>query len=151
MSPFLKQKRYWETHSNWYLEFVKFPNEIFKPVKGYDGFYFISNYGQVVTFHCKRPFVLKYNFHSRYFGTILILNTLSQFYLIHNLVYITFAGQIPNGHYIIHKNGILTDNHIANLALVKVSKPEKQVDILTHLKAGRFLLHQAANANLSTG
>ncbi len=48
-------KLYWKKNPDWFLEFKEFKDEKFKPIDEYQGFYFISNYGKVVSFKRKLP------------------------------------------------------------------------------------------------
>lgn len=81
---------YWKKHPNWYLEFKKFDDEKFKEIDGYFGLYFVSNYGQVVSFHHKLPIVRKFEFVSGFLGLDLSIMGQATSHYIHNLVYTTF-------------------------------------------------------------
>ena len=59
---------YWKKNPQWYLQFKKFPDEKFTEIDGYYGFYFISNYGQVISFYQKFPRVRKLNFVNGFFS-----------------------------------------------------------------------------------
>jgi hypothetical protein len=116
---------YWKKHPNWHLEFKKFADEEFREIKGFYGFYFISNYGQVVSFYFKKPFVRKYNFYSGFFAINLFKFKMAHVYFIHQLVYAAFVGQIKPGARIIHKNGIASDNYYKNLRSGKSTSVKK--------------------------
>lgn len=117
---------YWKRNPNWYMEFKKFDDEKFEEVDGYYGFYFISNYGQVISFYWKFPRLKRYQFTNGFFSVSLNLSGSSHFY-IHDLVYKTFVGPIRSGHRVIHKNRIITDNYYKNLKMVKLSSSTKMI------------------------
>lgn len=112
---------YWKRYPNWALQFKKFPDEEFREIKNYKGYYFISNYGQVVTFHWKNPFVLRYVFSSGFFFITLILKKKTTMYPVHDLVYTYFVGEIEPGKKVVHHNKITTDNYYKNLELIPIS------------------------------
>jgi hypothetical protein len=117
---------YWKKNPDWYMEFRKFADEKFEEIDGYYGFYFISNYGQLISFHWKFPRLKRYQFTNGFFSVSLNLSGSSHFY-IHNLVYKTFVGPIRSGHRVIHKNRIITDNYYKNLKMVKLSPSTKVI------------------------
>ncbi|MFC2156168.1 HNH endonuclease, partial [Acidobacteriota bacterium] len=112
---------YWKKHSNWYLKFKKYDDEKFKKIDKYLGFYFISNYGQVVSFQNKAPLLRRYSFINGFFGVNLSMFGQSKFYFIHELVFSHFVGEIKSNRPVIHINGIVTDNFYKNLRLSRVS------------------------------
>jgi len=111
---------YWKRHRNWYLKFKKYEDEVFKEIEGYLGFYFISNYGQVISFHKKHPISRRYNFHNACFSLKLWLMCRSKHYYIHDLVYTHFCKPLKPGYKVIHRNRITTDNYYKNLISTKV-------------------------------
>jgi hypothetical protein len=117
---------YWKKYPEWYLQFKKFSDEEFKEIEGYYGFYFISNYGQIVTFHRKFPFVMKYNFRSGIFSITLFLYGKTNHHLIHDLVYTHFIGDIKSDKKVTHRNRILTDNYYKNLQLSSIYTRRKR-------------------------
>jgi hypothetical protein len=112
---------YWKKHSNWFLEFKKFDDEEFKKIDKYLGFYFISNYGQVVSFQNKMPMLRRYSFINGFFGVNLSLFSVSKFHFVHELVFNHFVGELKPKRQVIHINGIVTDNHFKNLRLSRAS------------------------------
>jgi hypothetical protein len=118
---------YWQKYWNWYLDFKKFPDETFKQINGYHGFYFISNYGQVISFYKKYPIVRKYNFISGFFSIQLHLFGIARNHNIHDLTYTTFVGPIKPGRRVIHINSITTDNYFKNLKSVKLTHSTKRI------------------------
>jgi len=118
---------YWKKNSNWYLQFKKFDDEEFEEIDGYYGFYFISNYGQLISFHKRFPFVRKFQSASGYFVIRLSLFGKIRHYYIHDLVYVTFVGPLNHGGQVIHKNRIITVNYYKNFKWVKHSQAKELV------------------------
>jgi hypothetical protein len=116
---------YWKKHPNWYLEFKKFDDEKFKEIDGYFELYFVSNYGQVVSFHRKLPIVRRFEFVSGFLGLDLSIMGQATFHYIHNLVYTTFLAPLQPGKKVIHQNGITTDNYYKNLETVPITPEVK--------------------------
>lgn len=96
-------------------------NEIWKDVPGYEGYYQISNFGEVrrsdKTYRRKLRIGGSLS-NSGYLLVGLSVKGKSKNYHIHRLVYLTFKGAIPDGYDINHKNGIRTDNAPDNLECV---------------------------------
>lgn len=117
---------YWKRNPSWDLEFKKFDDEKFKEVDGYYGFYFISNYGQVISFYNKTPYIRKYFFENGYYYILLCFLRIGQYFPVHELVYSHFIAPIEEGKKVIHRNGVTTDNYYKNLQLVLASTKRKQ-------------------------
>lgn len=91
-------------------------NEIWKPIKGQEGKYEISNQGQLYSYPRKGT-KGGYSFGNLTSGyPHIVINQIG--YYIHNLVYETFIGDIPEGYEVHHKNHIKTDNRVENLELL---------------------------------
>ena len=119
---------YWKKNPGWSLQFKKFPDEKFAEIKGYYGFYFISNYGQVISFYHRFPRVRQLNFCNGFYLIQLSLLGTAQNYNIHDLVYTAFIGPKNPGQRIIHKNRITTDNYYKNLKSVGLSPLVKRIE-----------------------
>jgi len=119
---------YWKKNPGWSLQFKKFPDEKFAEIKGYYGFYFISNYGQVISFYQRFPRVRLLNFCNGFYLIQLSLLGTAQNYNIHDLVYTAFIGPKNPGQRIIHKNRITTDNYYKNLKSVGLSPLVKRIE-----------------------
>lgn len=140
------KKLYWKKNPGWYLQFKRFDDEEFKEIKGYYGLYFISNYGQLVSFRKKFPKLLKPKLESGFLSIRFKLHHGSRSFYIHNLVYETFVGQIKSKRRVIHKNGVNTDNYYKNLRVVmppphlrKLVPIRKNAAVLQFDKDGRYL------------
>jgi len=140
------EKLYWKKNPDWYLQFKRFDDEEFKEIKGYYGLYFISNYGQAVSFRKKIPKLLKQRLNTRFPSVKLRLHKGYKTFYIHKLVYETFVGRIRSKRRVIHKNGVITDNYYKNLKVVmipphlrKIIPLRKNVAILQFDKDGRYL------------
>jgi hypothetical protein len=104
--------------------------EIWKDVKGYEGLYQVSNYGNVKSLPKKIGFGLGYLVpekilkqaitSSGYFGVRLYINNKGKTFRIHQLVAIAFLNHIPCGHDIIvdHMDGNKQNNRLDNLQLI---------------------------------
>jgi hypothetical protein len=106
--------------------------EIFKDIPGYEGFYQVSNLGNVKSLareilrKGKYPFIskeriLKHSIRSGYYQVKLWKEGKTKAMTIHILVAMAFLGHIPDGTNRIvpdHKNDITTDNRLENLQLL---------------------------------
>ena len=108
---------YWRKNPYWFLPFKKFDDEEFKEINRYYGFYFISNYGQVVSFHRRFPQVLRYQFSNGSFVVELYIQGVPTKHYIHDLVYAHFCKPFDSDYSVVHRNGISTDNYYKNLRL----------------------------------
>lgn len=103
-----------------------YQNEIWKPIKGYEGKYEISNYGRIYSYpRCgtKGGYTCGYDDGLGY-KRFDYLNKRVQI-----LVYETFVGPVPKGYDVHHKNHIKTDNRVENLELLLSNEHRKM-----HLK-----------------
>jgi hypothetical protein len=104
-----------ETQPDWSLQFKTFDDEEFKAIPWSGGRYFISNYGKVISIREMRPRILIPFSKSSYTKIQLHHSGVSRTYWINRLVYETFVGPLAPGQWLIHKNGITTDNYYKNL------------------------------------
>lgn len=118
--------------------------EIYKNIKGYEGFYQVSNYGNVKSFKGERERFLKKCVHKDgYHFVNLYLSGKSKYSNIHQLVAVAFLNHEPDGTLNIvvdHKNNIKSDNNVSNFQLISqrlnTSKDKKGTSKYTgvHLK-----------------
>jgi hypothetical protein len=106
---------YWKNHPGWELQFKKFEDEEFKEVDEYYGFYFISNYGQVVSFHRRLPILRQLRFDQGFFLVNLFVFGVPTVFFIQDLVYTHFCKPLPPGYQVVHRNKVTTDNYYKNL------------------------------------
>lgn len=103
--------------------------EIWRPIKGYEGFYDVSNLGNVRGLDRKRPHIfgsqiikgkeMKPSLNNNgYYVVHLSNNEGSKIFTIHRLVAIAFIKNEGNKPEVNHINGIKTDNHFKNLEWV---------------------------------
>ena len=90
--------------------------EIWKPIKGYDGNYYVSNYGRAKsTYHASEKFLVPINSGKGYLQVTLFKNHKSKKFLVHRLVAEYFV-ENPNGFcFVNHKDENKRNNHFSNL------------------------------------
>ncbi len=110
---------YWKKDPLWYLWFQENEDEIFKKIPGYTGFYFISNYGRVVSFRRTEPRELVPEFNGRPPVVNLLRGKRKKVRKIHDLVYLCFRGPIPKDKVVENIDGDPDNNHYENLRLRK--------------------------------
>lgn len=101
--------------------------ENWKPIKGYENFYSISDMGNVRrdvngTGLCKKNRILKPGLKTGYYFVVLSKNGFQKCFRIAHLVIEHFLGPRPKTFDINHRNGIKTDNKINNLEYVSRSE-----------------------------
>ena len=116
--------------------------EIWKPIKGLEDTYEVSNLGNVKTKErlvrnsshgkkdgyrlLKEKVLSPKTKNNGYLEVSLTISTRSsKSFYIHRLVAMSFIGDIPKGYCINHKNGIKSDNSLANLEIVTYSENMK--------------------------
>ena len=89
--------------------------EIFKDVKGYEGYYEVSNLGRVRSTSYKGTRILKPSLKSRYKIVVLCINQIKVHKLVHRLVAEAFIPN-PNNYSIVnHIDGNRKNNKVSNL------------------------------------
>lgn len=127
--------------------------EIWKPIKGYDGFYEISSFGRVKSYHIagrknknNNGVILKARL-DRYGYEYLSLNLRGKRKTCkpHRLVALHFIGLIENKNQVNHINGIKTDNRVCNLEWCNCSENQRHLyDTLGHVCKNRKLTIEQA-------
>lgn len=93
--------------------------ETWRPVRGYEGLYQVSDYGDVRSFCSgKVRYMKKTKYSNGYEYLHLYRDGKSRHYRVHRLVWEAFNGSIPDGYEIDHVNGVKDDNRLANLRVV---------------------------------
>lgn len=97
-------------------------NEIFKPIKGYEKLYSVSNYGRVKSLRHNK--FLKLTEHQNYIGVTLCDNKKRKTIQVHRLVAIAFLNEesVKGKRVVHHINHDGTDNRLENLKMVSHRK-----------------------------
>lgn len=115
--------------------------EIFVPVRGYNGLYEVSNFGNVrsndrVSFNGRTNFIKKGRLLKKsksvdgYEVLNLCINGNQKLHTVHSLVAKSFIGDVPSGFTVNHKDGDKANNHLSNLEIV--SYAENNIHALDH-------------------
>lgn len=104
-------------------------NEIWKPVISYEGWYSISNFGNIrrekENWHGRKGYLIKpCADKAGYSIVVLCKNGKTKTFKQHVLVARNFIGERPEGLVINHKDGNKTNNHVDNLEYVTQSENE---------------------------
>ena len=111
-----------------YTEIENFENEEWRPVAGYEGRYFVSNYGRVISFltmgNCRKvgaehAHLLKPKKNNcGYLRVALRANGKTTDASVHRLVAAAFIGELTDGMVVNHIDGCKTNNNLTNLEVV---------------------------------
>ena len=104
------------------LQLENLDGEIWKEIDGYDGDYFISNYGRVKSFKRKNVIILKQQNNQFYLMINLCKNGECKLKYTHILVYENFKNEKINNDYIHHIDLNIKNNYINNL--LKMTREE---------------------------
>ena len=134
--------------------------ETFRPVRGYEGLYEVSDFGAVRSLcRDKVKYMKKAKKRDGYEISGLFKHGKHKWYYIHRMVWEAFRGPIPEGMQIDHINGVKDDNRLANLRCVTPKENQRNpVTRVRHLEAikkttsseqwrnnHREAMHQVAN------
>lgn len=138
---------------------VRLPErECFKPIAGYDGWYWVSNLGRVKSFKWGKERIRKLR-KSKYGYLCVSLshNNTMKTHSVHRLVLEAFVSPCPEDKVCNHKNGIKDDNKLENLEWVtvkennhhawnitKTARSPKKLYIGTNPKGERFKITDLA-------
>lgn len=114
-----------------YTEIKNLENEEWRPIEGFDGRYYVSNYGRVKSHlrhgynqipceayaHLLTPVILKIGYPS----VVLWKKGKPTTNYIHRLVAAAFIGKLLQGMVVNHKDGCKTNNHVTNLEIITQS------------------------------
>ena len=101
--------------------------EIWKPIKGYEGIYDISNYGRIYS-HPRKGTKGGYSYGiESYYGYLCfnLRNGKRVHKKMHTLVYEAFIGEVPKGYDVHHKDSNKHNNFIWNLELIEHNEHSK--------------------------
>ncbi len=104
--------------------------EEWKWVKGYEGYYQISNLGRLKSFKkYKSGYILSNkNEKGGYFSVVLTANGKTRYCRIHVLVAETFIGEIPVGFHVHHKDDNKQNNVVTNLEIIHPKLHRKETE-----------------------
>jgi len=109
-----------EIYKNLSLENVN--GEIWKEIEGFDGDYFVSNYGRVKSFKRYKKRILSPNKNNHgYFKIKLSKNGKIKYKLIHVLMYENFINKVPKG-CVVHHIDFTTNNILDNFQMMTISE-----------------------------
>lgn len=100
------------------MKHIKTINEIWKPIKGYEGLYEVSNFGRVKSLNYNRTGeekILKFLENKKYLSVSLWKNKKYKQYKVHRLVAITFIPNPDNKPYVNHLDCDPSNNNVNNL------------------------------------
>lgn len=119
-----------------------------KPLKGYEGIYDISDYGLIYS-HPRKGTKGGYSYgkpnKENYLTMVFSKNGIETRKRINILVYETFVGEVPNGYEIHHINHNRQDNRLENLCALLSSEhskehiEEKSKKVLQYTLDGKFI------------
>lgn len=100
--------------------YLKYADEEWQWINGFEGVYQISNKGRLKSFHREKTGYILSNINSKgdYLSVILRNKGRKKHTRIHRLVAETFIGEIPKGYQVHHKDGNKQNNVVENLEIL---------------------------------
>jgi hypothetical protein len=122
------------------LEIKDLPNEIWKDIPEYEGYYQASNLGRVKSLWYSKGKILKQGFCREYLVVRLYKKGMNKTGRVNQLVAMAFLGHKPCGHKIVvdHINNIKTDNRAENLQLVS-NRHNSSKDKFRYPKSSKYV------------
>lgn len=127
-----------------YTEIKSLEGEEWRPIEGYDGCYYVSNFGRVASHYQKGQggnFSVKYAHllkpkltNCGYYQVTLCLHEKLKYLSVHRLVAAAFIGAIGDGMVFNHLDSNRTNNHVSNLEVTTLSGNTQHA-----VKAGRLI------------
>lgn len=102
--------------------YLKYVDEEWRWIGGFEGIYQISNKGRLKSFHREKTGYILSNINSKgdYLSVILRDKEREKHTRIHRLVAETFIGDIPTGYHVHHKDGNKQNNDVDNLEILSI-------------------------------
>lgn len=130
---------------------------MWKPIREYEGFYEISDTGEIKKVSTKRKYKYKERILKKrlnrdgYVITALTKHSKTEYFRVHRLVYETFIGKIPKDKEVNHIDGNRKNNNINNLELLShKDNIRHSISVLNH-KIGGHNVHKQKVKCLETG
>lgn len=93
-------------------------SEIWRPVKGYEDYYLVSNKGNIFSIRNNRKLTIKVNSRHHYCEIEFNINGKASYFRVHRLVAEAFIPNPENKPYVNHIDGVKQNNNVENLEWV---------------------------------
>ena len=93
-------------------------SEIWRPVKGYEDYYLVSNKGNIFSIRNNRKLIIKVNSRHHYCEIEFNINGKTSYFRVHRLVAEAFIPNPENKPYVNHIDGVKQNNNVENLEWV---------------------------------
>lgn len=120
--------------------------ETWVDVKGYEGFYKVSNRGNVKSMHCGKERILKQGYYKGFYPVVVLAkNGTKKTHKVHSIVAKNFLGDCPKGFEIAHLDGDKNNNNVENLKYCSCSENNMHKHLHGKMPCGQ----KAYNAKLT--